>query len=75
MFEAFAAFGDVTYVQLISVMFSGESNGFGFVEMENNNEADEAIKGLNDTSLKGRDIKVNQAKPRGERPSRPRRHW
>ena len=70
--EAFAAFGEVTKVQLITDKFSGESKGFGFVEMENNNEADEAIKGLNDTSLKGRDIKVNQAKPRGERPSRPR---
>lgn len=70
--EAFAAFGEVTKVQLITDKFSGESKGFGFVEMANNNEADEAIKGLNDTSLKGRDIKVNQAKPRGERPSRPR---
>jgi len=70
--EAFAPFGEVANVQLITDKFSGQSKGFGFVEMPNNNEADEAIKSLNDTSLKGRDIKVNQAKPRGERPSRPR---
>ena len=68
--EAFAAFGEVANVQLITDKFSGQSKGFGFVEMPNNSEADEAIKGLNDTSLKGRDIKVNQAKPRGERPAR-----
>ena len=70
--EAFAPFGEVANVQLITDKFSGQSKGFGFVEMPNNNEADEAIKSLNDTALKGRDIKVNQAKPRGERPSRPR---
>ena len=70
--EAFAAFGEVSTVQLIKDKFSGESKGFGFIEMANNAEADEAIKSLNDTSLKGRDIKVNQAKPRGERPARPR---
>jgi RNA recognition motif-containing protein len=67
--EAFAAFGEVGTVQLIKDKFSGESKGFGFIEMANNTEADQAIKSLNDTSLKGRDIKVNQAKPRGERPS------
>ncbi|TDJ31317.1 MAG: RNA-binding protein [Gammaproteobacteria bacterium] len=68
--EAFAAFGEVANVQLITDKFSGQSKGFGFVEMPNNAEADEAIKGLNDTELKGRNIKVNQAKPRGERPAR-----
>jgi hypothetical protein len=68
--EAFAAFGEVANVQLITDKFSGQSKGFGFVEMPNNAEADEAIKSLNDTPLKGRDIKVNQAKPRGERPAR-----
>jgi len=68
--EAFSAFGEVANVQLITDKFSGQSKGFGFVEMPNNAEADEAIKGLNDTELKGRNIKVNQAKPRGERPAR-----
>ncbi len=68
--EVFSAFGEVSSSAVISDRFSGQSKGFGFVEMPNNSEADEAIKSLNDTNLKGRNIKVNQAKPRGERPSR-----
>ncbi|MBK1643396.1 RNA-binding protein [Thiocapsa imhoffii] len=68
--NAFANFGEISSVNLITDKFTGESKGFGFVEMPNNSEADAAIKGLNETALKGRNIKVNQAKPRGERPSR-----
>ena len=68
--EAFSEFGEVTSATLISDKFSGESKGFGFVEMGNNSEADTAIKALNESSFKGRNIKVNQAKPRGDRPQR-----
>ncbi|MCP4287603.1 MAG: RNA-binding protein [Gammaproteobacteria bacterium] len=68
--ETFSEFGEVTSATLISDKFSGQSKGFGFVEMDNNSEADAAIKALNDSALKGRNIKVNQAKPRGERPQR-----
>lgn len=68
--EAFAAYGEISSVSLITDKFSGQSKGFGFVEMSNNSEADAAIKGLNETSLKGRNVKVNQAKPRGDRPPR-----
>jgi RNA recognition motif-containing protein len=68
--NAFASYGEISSVNLITDKFTGESKGFGFVEMPNNSEADAAIKGLNETPLKGRNIKVNQAKPRGERPSR-----
>ena len=57
-------------VNVITDKFSGQSKGFGFVEMENNSEADEAIKALNESNLKGRNIRVNQAKPRGERTER-----
>lgn len=67
---AFSAYGEISSVNLITDKFTGESKGFGFVEMPNNSEADAAIKGLNETPLKGRNLKVNQAKPRGERPSR-----
>ncbi len=67
--ETFTAFGTVDSVDLIKDKFSGESKGFGFVEMTNNSEADTAIKGLNGTALSGRNIKVNQAQPRGSRPS------
>ena len=68
--EAFSKYGEVSAVNLITDKFSGQSKGFGFVEMPNNSEADAAIKALNETDLKGRNIKVNQAKPRAERPQR-----
>jgi RNA recognition motif-containing protein len=67
--ETFAQYGDVSNVQLISDKFTGESKGFGFVEMDNNSQADAAIKGLNGTAMKGRNITVNQAKPKSDRPS------
>ena len=67
---AFSEFGGVAEVTVIKDKFSGQSKGFGFVEMANNSEADAAIKGLNDKSLDGRNLKVNQAKPRAERPQR-----
>jgi RNA recognition motif-containing protein len=70
--EAFSRFGTVSQANVISDRFSGESKGFGFVEMDDNAEADAAIKGLNGTNLRGRTIKVNQAKPRGDRPARGR---
>jgi RNA recognition motif-containing protein len=68
--ETFKRFGEVSQVNLITDKFTGESKGFGFVEMDNNSQADAAIKGLNGTNMKGRNITVNQAKPRAERPSR-----
>ncbi len=68
----FSEFGEVSTVNIITDKFSGQSKGFGFVEMPNDSEAEEAIKALDGRELKGRNIKVNQAKPRGERPqSRP----
>ncbi|MGC1952074.1 MAG: RNA-binding protein [Gammaproteobacteria bacterium] len=67
--ETFARFGEVTQVRLISDRFSGESKGFGFVEMGNNSQADAAISALNGTDMKGRNITVNQAKPKADRPS------
>lgn len=70
--ETFAPYGDVSSVQLISDKFTGESKGFGFVEMANNSQADAAIKGLNGSNLKGRNITVNQAKPKSDRPARGR---
>ena len=68
--DVFSEFGEVSTVNVITDKFSGQSKGFGFVEMENNSEADEAIKALNESNLKGRNIRVNQAKPRGERTER-----
>jgi RNA recognition motif-containing protein len=68
--NAFSEFGDVSSVNIIKDKYSGQSKGFGFVEMPDNSEADKAIKALNGSQLKGRGIKVNQAKPRRERSSR-----
>lgn len=74
--ELFASYGEVSSVNVITDKFTGQSKGFGFVEMPSNSEADQAIKGLNEKPLKGRTIKVNQAQDRpagGGRPQgRPR---
>jgi RNA recognition motif-containing protein len=72
--EAFTAFGEVASVRLVSDKFSGKSKGFGFVEMPSNEEAEAAIAALNEKDFKGRDIKVNQAKPKEERPQRRARY-
>jgi RNA recognition motif-containing protein len=71
--QTFSRFGEVSQVNLIKDKFTGESKGFGFVEMTNNSQADAAIKGLNGTEMKGRNVTVNQAKPKTERPSQGRR--
>ena len=65
--ELFSEYGTVSSCKLITDRDTGRAKGFGFVEMDNNSEADAAIKALNDKPLKGRPIKVNQAKPRTER--------
>jgi RNA recognition motif-containing protein len=64
--EAFSAFGQVTSATIIKDKFSGESRGFGFVEMPAKAEAEAAIAGLNGTDLKGRTLNVNEARPRAE---------
>ena len=58
----FAAFGDVTSVSLITDRETGSPRGFGFVEMEEG--ADKAIQALDNTELGGRNLRVNEAKPR-----------
>lgn len=70
----FSEYGEVTSVNIITDRYSGQSKGFGFVEMPNESEAEEAIKALNEAEVNGRNLRVNQARPRGERPSRPRRY-
>ena len=68
--DAFSAYGQVDSANLITDKFTGQSKGFGFVEMPNNSEADAAIKGLNETPLKGRPLRVNEARPRTDGPRR-----
>jgi RNA recognition motif-containing protein len=66
--EVFQAFGEVSTASVIKDKFSGESRGFGFVEMPNGTEAQKAISLLNGKELKGRTAKVNEAKPRTDGP-------
>lgn len=66
--EAFQAYGEIQSVAIIKDKFSGESRGFGFVEMPNKDEAEKAISGLNGKDLKGRPLTVNEARPRTDRP-------
>ena len=62
--ELFTEFGRVNSVNIISDKYSGRSKGFGFVEMENDDDANKAINKLNGTVHKSREIVVNKAKPR-----------
>jgi len=62
--SAFEEFGEVTSAVVIKDKFTGRSRGFGFVEMGNQADAINAIRALNETELKGRNIVVNQAKER-----------
>ncbi len=66
--EAFEAFGAVQTASIIKDKFSGDSRGFGFVEMPNKEEAEKAIAGMNGKDLKGRALSVNEARPRTDRP-------
>ena len=68
--EAFEAYGTVSSTNVIMDRMTGRSKGYGFVEMENEEEALNAIRELNDTELDGRTIVVKKAEPRKERPSR-----
>jgi RNA recognition motif-containing protein len=66
--QAFGAFGQVESANVITDKFSGESKGFGFVEMPSKEEATAAIAGMNGKDIKGRAVSVNEARPRVERP-------
>ena len=65
--EIFAAHGTVESAKVISDKFTGQSRGFGFVEMSSGGEAQKAMEALNGTQLDGRTLVVNEAKPMGNR--------
>jgi RNA recognition motif-containing protein len=65
--QAFEAFGQVNTATVIKDKFSGESRGFGFVEMPAKNEAETAIAEMDGKDLNGSMIKVNEARPRPDR--------
>jgi len=62
--QVFEEFGQVESANIIKDKFSGESRGFGFVEMPSKEEATAAISGLEERELKGKKINVNEARPR-----------
>ena len=64
--EAFKAFGQVTSVNIIKDRSSGQSKGFGFVEMADKTEGQAAISGLNGKDLKGKTLNVNEARIRSD---------
>ena len=65
--EIFTAHGTVESARVITDKFTGQSRGFGFVEMSSGSEAQAAISGLNGTQFEGRSLVVNEAKPQANR--------
>ena len=63
----FKEFGAVSSVKIITDKYSGRSKGFGFVEMDDDAAAQKAIDALNDSEHEGRNLRVNQARPRERR--------
>ncbi|GAB4267279.1 MAG: RNA-binding protein [Candidatus Rifleibacteriota bacterium] len=70
--EMFTPYGEVSSATVIIERETNRSKGFGFVEMEDNTEANTAINELNNREVNGRGLKVSEAKPREDRPRRPR---
>ena len=64
----FAEFGEVSKTVIISDRETGRAKGFGFITMNNDEEAKAAIEALNEKEIDGRTLRVNEAKPREERP-------
>ena len=78
--QLFEPFGQVDRVSIMTDRDTGRSRGFGFVEMASNEDGEKAITALNGSSVGGRTINVNEARPKTERSggggwTRPRRSW
>lgn len=70
--DLFGEYGEISRANVIMDRETGRSKGFGFVEMPNDSEAKAAIDGINDKDVQGRNLRVNEAKPREDRPQRAR---
>ncbi|MHA7109434.1 RNA recognition motif domain-containing protein [Sunxiuqinia elliptica] len=68
--EIFAEYGEVVSVKIVKDRETGRAKGFGFVEMAVEAEGDKAVEELDGAEVNGRNIKVNKARPRPERPPR-----
>ncbi len=67
LYNLFSQFGTVTTAKIINDKVTGRSKGFGFVEMENDEDARKAISSLNESEVKGRKLIVNEARPQEQR--------
>ncbi|MEQ9511462.1 MAG: RNA-binding protein, partial [Balneola sp.] len=65
--EVFEAYGEVSSCKVITDKYSGRSKGFGFVEMDNDSEAQAAIDQLDGAEIDGRAVRVNEARPREDK--------
>lgn len=72
--ELFEQYGEVASASVISDKMTGRSKGFGFVEMPQSSQGEQAISELNGKDFKGRNLTVNEARPKPERSSRPQRN-
>lgn len=68
--QAFTSFGNVTSARVIIDKMSGRSKGFGFVEIEDDSSADDAISKMDGQTIAGRPVRVSEAKPQEDRPRR-----
>lgn len=68
--EIFAQYGEVRAARIVTERETGKSKGYGFVDMDNNEEANAAIAALNGTDIGGRKAVINEARPREDRPAR-----
>ena len=73
--QLFEEYGSIVKVNIIKDRDTDRSKGFGFVEMEKQEDGEKAIKELDGSAVKGRNIKVNQARPREDRPRQRRKSW
>ena len=69
--DLFSDFGAVKSANVIMDRSYGKSKGFGFVELDDNEDGEKAIQSLNGKEVSGRELRVNEARPRGDRPNRP----
>jgi len=72
--QAFGEYGEVTSVKIISDKFTGRSKGFGFVEMASDEAGKQAIDALNGKEMDGRNVTVNEARPREDNRDRKPRY-
>lgn len=70
LMQAFTSFGNVVSARVVMDRMTGRSKGFGFVEIEDDSQADEAVNKMNGQTIAGRPVRVSEAKPQEDRPRR-----